>query len=468
MCGIFGIANHSEASQMTYLGLYALQHRGQESTGISSSDGYQVYTHKSMGYVADVFSEDVIAKLKGLNAIGHTRYSTAGDSNEGNAQPIVVKCTHGTVALVHNGNLINALSLREGLEQQGAIFQSTSDSEVILHLLARSEADTMIDALAETIAQVQGAFSLLLLTEDALIGVRDANGFRPLNLGRVNNSYVLASETCAFDLIGATYLREVEPGEIVYIRGDELKSVKALSAPRLSKCIFEHVYFSRPDSIVFGRAVQTSRDLMGRILAEESPVDADLVVPVPDSGVTAAIGYSQQSGIPFAFGLIRNHYVGRTFIEPKTKIRNLGVKVKLNPVKDLLAGQRVVLIDDSIVRGTTSRKIVKMVRAAGAKEVHMRISCPPTLSPCFYGIDTPTKKELIASSHTVDEICKYIEADSLGYLSLPGLIRAVGGKGNEFCTACYTGQYPIDFVDAFPDAKAGDRQLDLWEVSLKE
>src|SRR2546422_3618484 len=421
-----------------------------------------------MGYVADVFSEDVIAKLKGLNAIGHTRYSTAGDSNEGNAQPIVVKCTHGTVALVHNGNLINALSLREDLERQGAIFQSTSDSEVILHLLARSEADTLVNALAETIAQVQGAFSLLLLTEDALIGVRDANGFRPLNLGAVNGSYVLAFETCAFDLIGATYLREVEPGEIVFIRGDELKSVKALSSPRLSKCIFEHVYFSRPDSIVFGRAVQTSRDLMGRILAEESPVDADLVVPIPDSGVTAAIGYSQQSGIPFAFGLIRNHYVGRTFIEPKTKIRNLGVKVKLNPVKDLLAGKRVVLIDDSIVRGTTSRKIVKMVRAAGAKEVHMRISCPPTLSPCFYGIDTPTKKELIASSHTVEEIAKYIEADSLAYLSLPGLIRAVAGKGSEFCTACYTGQYPIDFVDMTAGDKADDRQLDLWEASLKE
>ncbi len=468
MCGIFGIANHSDASQMTYLGLYALQHRGQESTGMSSSDGEQVYTHKSMGYVADVFSEDVIAKLKGINAIGHTRYSTAGDSNEGNAQPIVVKCTYGTVALVHNGNLINAVSLREGLEQQGAIFQSTSDSEVILHLLARSEGDSLLDALGETLAQVQGAFSLLLLTEDSLIGIRDPNGFRPLNLGTVNGSYVLASETCAFDLIGATYLREVEPGEIVLIRGSEIQSVKALIAPKLSKCIFEHVYFSRPDSIVFGRTVQTSRDLMGRILAEESPVDADLVVPIPDSGVSAAIGYSQQSGIPFAFGLIRNHYVGRTFIEPKTKIRHFGVKVKLNPVKDLLAGKRVVLIDDSIVRGTTSRKIVKMVRAAGAKEVHMRISCPPTLSPCFYGIDTPTKKELIASSHTVEEICKYVEADSLGYLSLPGLIRAVGGRGNEFCTACYTGQYPIDFVDAMPDAKAEDRQLDLWEASLKE
>ncbi len=470
MCGIFGIANHSDASSMTHLGLYALQHRGQESTGISSSDGDQVFTHKEMGYVADVFSEDVLKRLKGTNAIGHTRYSTAGDSNEGNAQPLVVKNirTYGTVALVHNGNLINAVSLRHALESQGAIFQSTSDSEVILHLLARSEADNLLDALAETLAQIQGAFSLLLITQDSVIAVRDPNGFRPLNLGKVNGSYVVASETCAFDLIGATYLREVEPGEIVLIRGEELKSVKALHAARLAKCIFEHVYFSRPDSVVFGRTVQTSRDLMGRILAQESPIDADLVVPIPDSGVTAAIGYSQESGIPFAFGLIRNHYVGRTFIEPKTKIRHFGVKVKLNPVKELLAGKRVVLIDDSIVRGTTSRKIVKMVRAAGANEVHMRISCPPTLSPCFYGIDTPTKKELIASSHTVEEIAKYIEADSLAYLSLPGLIRALGGKGSEFCTACYTGQYPIDFVDMMTDAKADDRQLDLWEASLKE
>jgi len=470
MCGIFGIANHSDASGIAHLGLYALQHRGQESTGISSSDGDQVYTHKEMGYVADVFSEDVLKRLKGTNAIGHTRYSTAGDSSEGNAQPLVVKNirTFGTVALVHNGNLINALSLREGLEQHGAIFQSTSDSEVILHLLARSEADNLLEALSETLPQVKGAFSLLLLTQDSLIAVRDPNGFRPLNIGKLNGAYVLASETCAFDLLGARYVREVEPGEIVMIRGEELKSVKALSAPRLAKCIFEHVYFSRPDSIVFGRTVQTSRDLMGRILAEENPVEADLVVPIPDSGVAAAIGYSQRSGIPFAFGLIRNHYVGRTFIEPKTKIRHFGVKVKLNPVKELLAGKRVVLIDDSIVRGTTSRKIVKMVRAAGAKEVHMRISCPPTMSPCFYGIDTPTKKELIASSHTVEEIAKYIEADSLAYLSLPGLIRAVGGKGSEFCTACYTGQYPIDFVDTFADAKGEDRQLDLWEASLRE
>jgi amidophosphoribosyltransferase len=470
MCGIFGVANNSDAANLTYLGLYALQHRGQESTGMSSSDGEQVYTTKAMGYVAEVFTEEVLAKLKGSIAIGHTRYSTAGDSSEGNAQPIVVKScgTHGTVALVHNGNLINALSLRSDLEREGAIFQSTSDSEVILHLLARSQSSDLIEALGETLSKVQGAFSLLILTRDSLIAVRDPNGFRPLCVGKLNGAYAFGSETCAFDLIGATYLREVEPGEIVVIQGGELRSVKALHAPRLAKCIFEQVYFSRPDSIVFGRTVQTSRSLMGKILAEESPVDADLVVPIPDSGVAAAVGYSEQSGIPFAFGLIRNHYVGRTFIEPKSNIRHFGVKVKLNPVKEQLAGKRVILIDDSIVRGTTSRKIVKMVRAAGAKEVHMRISCPPTISPCFYGIDTPTKKELIASSHTVEEICKYIEADSLAYLSLPGLLRAVGGRTNEFCTACYTGQYPIDFSDMMPDAKAGDRQLDLWEASLKE
>ena len=468
MCGIFGIANHTEAARMTYLGLYALQHRGQESCGISAANGEEVHTYKAMGHVADVFTEEVFKRLSGERAIGHTRYSTAGDSSEGNAQPIVVKCAHGTVALCHNGNLINAHTLRADLEQDGAIFQSNSDTEVILHLIARSQTGDLLTALGEAAMRIQGAYSLLLLTEDTLVGVRDSNGFRPLNLGRLNDSYVLASETCAFDLIGATYIREVEPGEIVLIRGNELQSVKLPPAPKLSKCIFEHVYFSRPDSIVFGRTVQQSRDMMGRILAMEHPVDADLVVPIPDSGVAAAVGFSQESGIPFAFGLIRNHYVGRTFIEPKTSIRNFGVKIKLNPVKHLLAGKRVVLIDDSIVRGTTSRKIVKMVRAAGAKEVHMRISCPPTISPCFYGIDTPTKKELIASSHTVQEIGKYIEANSLAYLSYEGLLRAVEAKSNEFCTACYTGHYPLEFADMFPDAKAEERQLDLWETAFKE
>jgi amidophosphoribosyltransferase len=453
---------------MTYLGLYALQHRGQESCGISSANGEEVHTHKAMGHVADVFTEDAFRRLVGECAIGHTRYSTAGDSSEGNAQPIVVKCAHGTVALCHNGNLINAHTLRADLEQDGAIFQSTSDTEVILHLIARSQTGDLMTALGEAAMRIQGAYSLLLLTEDSLVGVRDPNGFRPLNLGKLNDSFVLASETCAFDLIGGTYIREVEPGEVILIHGNELQSVKLPPSPKLSKCIFEHVYFSRPDSIVFGRTVQQSRDMMGRILASENPVDADLVVPIPDSGVAAAVGFAQQSGIPFAFGLIRNHYVGRTFIEPKTSIRNFGVKIKLNPVKHLLAGKRVVLIDDSIVRGTTSRKIVKMVRAAGAKEVHMRISCPPTISPCFYGVDTPTKKELIASSHTVHEICKYIEADSLAYLSYEGLLRAVAARENEFCTACYTGHYPLEFADMIPEHKPDERQLDLWETAFKE
>ena len=463
MCGIFGVSNHTEASKLTYLGLYALQHRGQESTGIASSDGLQVHSYKAMGHVADVYTEQVLRELPGHDAIGHTRYSTAGDSSDRNAQPIKVNCSYGNVALCHNGNLINAHTLRQELEQQGAIFQSTSDSEVILHLLARAESDTFVEALAKSLSKVQGAYSLLLLNEGTLIGARDPLGFRPLCLGRLNGSYVMASETCAFDLINATYIREVEPGEIVVIRDGELLSLKTPRPAQQSKCIFEHVYFSRPDSVVFGRTVQRSRDLMGQILAEEQPADADIVIPIPDSGVTAAIGYSRRSGIPFAFGLIRNHYVGRTFIEPKTAIRHFGVKVKLNPVRELLKGKRVVMIDDSIVRGTTSRKIVKMVRAAGATEIHMRISCPPTVSPCFYGIDTPTKKELIASSHSVEEIRKYIEADSLGYLSLAGLLRAVESSSSEYCTACYTGQYPIEFEGMLPDAKEDDRQMELWE-----
>jgi len=469
MCGIFGIANHTEASRLTYLGLYALQHRGQESTGIATSDEEQVYLHKAMGHVADVYNEDTLAKLKGINAIGHTRYSTAGDSSEHNAQPLMVTMRpFGSVALCHNGNLINATALRRDLEEQGALFQSTSDSEVILHLLARSQETDILEALKETVRQIQGAFSILLITKDAIIGARDANGFRPLCLGKLNGSHVLASESCAFDLIDAKYEREIEPGEIVMIRGENLKSVQALPSTKTSKCIFEHVYFSRPDSIVFGRTVQASRDQMGRLLAKESPIEADLVVPVPDSGVAAAIGYAAESGIPFAFGLIRNHYVGRTFIEPQKAIRHFGVKVKLNPVRDMLKDKRVILIDDSIVRGTTSRKIVKMVRAAGAKEVHMRITCPPTTWPCYYGVDTPTRKELIASTHTLDEICKRIEADSLAYLSLPGLLQAVKAKPNEFCSACYTGKYPLDFVDVMPDAKEAERQLDLWEESLKK
>jgi amidophosphoribosyltransferase len=462
MCGIFGIANHSDAARLTYLGLYALQHRGQESTGISASDDNAVSTHKAMGHVADVYTEDVLKRLPGRNSIGHTRYSTAGDSSSNNAQPIVVKSAYGDVSLCHNGNLINAAALRTELESEGAVFQSTSDSEVILHLLARADADTLDEAMVQALRRVQGAFSLLLLSGDTLIAARDSYGFRPLCIGKFNGAYVVASESCAFDLINASYLREVQPGEVVVMKGEEIRSVKALVSPGTAKCIFEHVYFSRPDSKVFDRPVQASRDRMGRILARESGVEADLVVPVPDSGVTAAIGYSQESGIPFQMGLIRNHYVGRTFIEPQQSIRHFGVKVKLNPVKELLRGKRVILVDDSIVRGTTSRKIVKMVRAAGAREVHFRVSCPPTISPCFYGIDTPNRKELIASSHTIEEIRKYIEADSLAYLSLPGLVEAVESNGSEYCTACYTGQYPLELTGEMIDAKAGDRQMDLW------
>lgn len=463
MCGIFGIANHPESARMTYLGLYALQHRGQESTGISASDGEYVRTHKAMGHVAEVYTEKALQQLVGQNAIGHTRYSTAGESSAGNAQPIVVKSAYGHVSLCHNGNLINARSLRAELKESGAVFQSSSDSEVILHLLARADAEDLPAALAAALSRVQGAFSLILLNEGTLIAARDSYGFRPLCLGKFNGSYVVASESCAFDLINARYIREVQPGEIVIIEGDKIRSLNVLPSTRQARCIFEHVYFSRPDSIVFDKTVQGSRDRMGRILAEEAPVDADLVVPVPDSGVTAAIGYSQQTNIPFSFGLIRNHYVGRTFIEPKQTIRHFGVKVKLNPVRELLVGRRVVLIDDSIVRGTTSRKIVKMVRAAGAREVHLRISCPPTMSPCFYGIDTPNRKELIASSHTIEEIRKYTEADSIAYLSLAGLLKAVEGTEGDFCTACYTGVYPLDLTDEVFDAKANDQQLDLWE-----
>jgi amidophosphoribosyltransferase len=470
MCGIFGIANHPEAAQMTYLGLYALQHRGQESTGISSSDGVLMHTHKAMGHVADVYNRRDLERLEGRNAIGHTRYSTAGESSRGNAQPIVVKSSWGDVSMCHNGNLINAFALRQELETTGSVFQSTGDSEVILHLLARADADTLVDALGAALARTQGAYSLLLLNGRFMVAARDPFGFRPLCLGKLGDSYVVASESCAFDLINATYLREVRPGELIVIDGDKMHSVQALQSTRQANCIFEHVYFSRPDSIVFDKTVQASRERMGRILAEESGVEADLVVPVPDSGVTAAIGYSRASGIPFSFGLIRNHYVGRTFIEPQQSIRHFGVKVKLNPVRELLAGKRVVLIDDSIVRGTTSRKIVKMVRAAGATEVHVRISCPPTISPCFYGIDTPTRKELIASSHTIDEIRKYISADSLAYLSLEGLLGAVGGNQNDYCTACYTGVYPLELEAGLAGPDEGEsRQLDLWDaVELDE
>ena len=444
-CGVFGIFGHPEAANMTYLGLYALQHRGQESAGIAASDGDQVRSAREMGYVADIFDGGRLAQLPGPIAIGHVRYSTAGESKLANAQPIVIDCAHGQMAIAHNGNLVNARELRDELVQEGSIFQSSSDTEVIAHLYARSKKPIAEDAIVESVAQVQGAFSLVILTPDRLIAVRDPHGFRPLAFGRLGDAYVVASETCAMDLIGATYLRDVEPGEVLVVSAAGIKSIRPFPPAPLAHCIFEHVYFARPDSYVFGRSVNEVRTELGRVLAREQPVEADVIVPVPDSGVCAAMGFAEQAGIPLRMGLIRNHYVGRTFIQPQQSIRHLGVKVKLNPVRSILEGKRVVLVDDSIVRGTTSRKIVRMVRAAGAKEVHVRISCPPTISPCFYGVDTPRRAELIAATHSLEEIRDYLEADSVQYLSLEGLLSSVQTERNSYCSSCYTGVYPVPF-----------------------
>jgi amidophosphoribosyltransferase len=450
-CGVFGVFGHPEAANLTYLGLYALQHRGQESAGIVASTGNDLNLHRAMGEVEEIFQPGVLTKLKGASSIGHTRYSTAGDKAVLNAQPIMIDCNKGKVAVAHNGNLTNAGEWRRKLEHRGSIFQTNSDTEVIVHLIARSQARNFSAALGDALNQVEGAYSLLVLTVEDLYAVRDPRGFRPLVLGKLtapdgNEAWAVASETCAFDLINAHYVREIEPGEMLRISRAGLESIR-FSPPKPHQfCIFEHVYFSRPDSTVFGRSVNESREMLGRLLAREHPAEADMVVPIPDSGVPAAIGFSLESGIPFRMGLIRNHYIGRTFIEPSQAIRNFGVKLKLNPVRNLIAGKRVVLVDDSIVRGTTSRKLVRMVREAGAKEVHMRISCPPTISPCYYGVDTPTREELIASSNTPEEIRRYLGADSLGYLSLPGLRQAVGDTEGKFCTSCYTGTYPTDLV----------------------
>jgi amidophosphoribosyltransferase len=443
-CGVFGIFGNPEASKLTYLGLYALQHRGQESAGIAASDGSQVRLSRAMGYVADTFDEGTIGSLPGSSAIGHVRYSTAGESRLQNAQPILIDCAHGQIALCHNGNIVNAGELRDTLVRQGSIFQTTSDTEVVLHLYARSRATTPEEAISESVEQVRGAFSLVMLTRDRLIAVRDPHGFRPLALGRLGDALIVCSETCALDLIGATYVRDVEPGEALVISASGVRSVRPFAPARLSHCVFEHVYFARPDSYVFGESVNEIRTNLGRLLAREAPVDADVVVPVPDSGVCAAIGYSGESGLPLRIGLIRNHYVGRTFIHPQQSIRDFSVRVKLNPVRSIIEGQRVVLVDDSIVRGTTSRKIVRMIKDAGAREVHMRISCPPTVSPCFYGIDTPRRSELIAATHTLEEIRRFVEADTLSYLSLEGMLTAVGPRRSSYCTSCYTGEYPVE------------------------
>ena len=451
-CGVFGVFGHPEAANLAYLGLYALQHRGQESAGIVSSDGQELHVHRAMGEVEEIFQPSVLAKLPGNLAIGHTRYSTAGDKALLNAQPIMIDCNKGKLALGHNGNLTNAGEHRRRLEHRGSIFQTNSDTEVIVHLVARSQARNLSGALGDALNQVEGAYSLLVLTQDELYAVRDPRGFRPLVLGKLAatanspETWLVASETCAFDLLNAQYVREVAPGEMVRISKSGIESIHFAPQKPVQQCIFEHVYFSRPDSIIFGRSVNQSRETLGRLLAREHPANADIVVPVPDSGVPAAVGYALESKIPFRMGLIRNHYIGRTFIEPSQAIRNFGVRLKLNPVRGLMEGQRVVLVDDSIVRGTTSRKIVRMVREAGAKEVHVRISCPPTISPCYYGVDTPTREELIASSNTPDEICKFLGADSLGYVSLGALRQAVNDTEGRFCTSCYTGVYPTDLV----------------------
>jgi amidophosphoribosyltransferase len=442
-CGIFGVYGHPEAANLTYLGLYALQHRGQEGAGIVSSDGGRLHSFREIGLVADIFSEDAIRRLPGSSAIGHVRYSTAGESHLKNVQPILVDYARGALAVAHNGNLVNASILRDELEAHGSIFQSTTDTEVIIHLIATSREGSFYNRLVDALSQIKGAYSLLFLTETSMVAVRDPHGFRPLCLGRLKDSYVVASETCALDLIEAKYIRDIEPGEILVIDDKGLTSHKPFGEVKPSPCIFEFIYFARPDSYIFGSNVYEMRKGFGKQLAREHPVDADMVIPVPDSGVPAAIGYAEESGIPFETGLIRNHYVGRTFIEPRQAIRHFGVKIKLNAVRETLEGKRVVVVDDSIVRGTTARKIIKMIRGAGAKEVHFRISSPPTSFPCFYGVDTPTRQELIASSHTVEETNKYITSDTLGYLSIEGMLSVAETGG--FCDACFSGRYPVEF-----------------------
>jgi len=461
-CGVVAIYGHPEAANLAYLGLYALQHRGQESAGICTSDGRRTYCHKDMGHVADIFTPGVVNSLPGELAIGHTRYSTAGDTVLKNAQPFSVECNKGQIAVAHNGNITNAAELRNDLEREGSIFQASSDTEVILHLVARSRERDLAGALREALLQLEGAFSLVFLANDRIIVARDPHGFRPLAFGQMKlsagrTSYIFASETCAFDLIDAVYVNDVQPGEMVCVGPEGVTRERYAPEQPLAQCVFEHVYFARPDSIVFGRPVQESRENLGRLLAQKSHVDADVVVPVPDSGVAAAIGYAAESGIPFRQALIRNHYVGRTFIEPSQAIRDFGVKLKLNPIKHLLNGKRVILVDDSIVRGTTSRKIVRMVRNAGAREVHFRISCPPTISPCYYGVDTPSENELIAANQSLEEIRKFVDADTLAYLSLEDLRKAVADNQNQYCYACYTGDYPTELVQVAEMATAKRR-----------
>ncbi|MBI1978217.1 MAG: amidophosphoribosyltransferase [Candidatus Omnitrophica bacterium] len=448
-CGVFGVLGHEKASELTYLGLFALQHRGEESAGIATSDGTRLYLHKHMGLVEDAFTPEILAKLPGKAAIGHVRYSTTGSSTLSNAQPYMVDYSRGSVAIAHNGNLTNAQLLRAELEAYGSIFGSTTDSEIFVHLMAKPSYKNSRESVLGAVQRAQGAYSMTLLTEKELIGIRDPHGFRPLCLGKLGSAYVIASETCALDLIEAQFVREIEPGEVVVIDESGPKSFYPFKDQknRLAHCIFEHVYFARPDSKIFGENVGLVRERLGRILAKEHPAKADIVIPVPDSGNFAAMGYAKESGIPLAHGFTRNHYIGRTFINPMQEMRTFKVKIKLNPIQEIVSGQRVVVIDDSIVRGNTSQSRVRLLRKAGAKEVHMRISCPPHVSPCFYGIDFPSKKELIAANKSLDEIKKFLDVDSLGYLSHEGLLSAVSFPKENYCTACFTGTYPTKIFD---------------------
>ena len=461
-CGVFGIFNHRHAARLTYLGLYALQHRGQESAGIVTCDGRLVREHRGMGLVPEVFNEDVVSKLSGNIAVGHVRYSTTGSTNIKNSQPFLVKTLSGHMAVAHNGNLTNALTLRKKLENQGAIFQSTMDSEIVVHCIAHSKETKLKDKIVDGFAQLKGAFSLVLMLEDAVIAARDIHGFRPLSLGKLDGAYVIASETCAFDLIQAEFIRDIAPGEILFITKKGLKSFRLSETNnKQSFCIFEYIYFARPDSSIYGHNVHMVRKQMGRQLAKEAPCDADLVLPIPDSGNSAAFGYAEEAGLPLDMGMVRNHYIGRTFIQPKQYIRDIAVKVKLNPIRDVVKGKKIVVIEDSIVRGTTSKGRIRTLREAGAKEVHMRVTCPPHVSPCYYGIDFPTKEELIASSHTVEEIRRFIGVDSLAYLSLEGLYKSMPLQRSNFCVSCFTGKYKV-----LPEQGMGkfhlERQLNLF------
>ncbi len=456
MVGVYG---HPEAANLAYLALYALQHRGQESAGIVSSRGDALISHRGLGLVADIFQPEIIRRLVGTAAIGHNRYATTGETVLKNAQPLVVEYAGGALGVAHNGNLVNAAEVRRRLEASGSIFQSTSDTEVVIHLIAQARG-SLVERVTAALRHVQGAYSMVFLSKDEFVAARDPLGFRPLVLGRVKDAWVVVSETCALDLINAQYEREIEPGEVLLIGPDGVRSYHPFPPQPHRRCVFEYVYFARPDSRVFGRTVYQVRHALGRQLARETHVDADIVTPVPDSGVPAAIGYAEESGIPYGLGLIRNHYVGRTFIEPTDSIRHFGVRVKLNAMPELLAGKRVVVVDDSLVRGTTSQKIVTMLRGAGAREVHMRICSPPTISPCYYGIDTPTREELVGSTHSIEEIRKFIGADSLAYLSESGLYAFLNGGERDFCDACFTGRYPTPINETHEP-----RQLQLFDAA---